>query len=105
MLTPAARHAAIVSPEQSNAFGPAAAKTYGLPSCARAYATATAARDDGAGGFGFCGADVGGGDDGACGGATGTGPAPVRRGRARRRARDDHRPGCADRSRTVTASA
>ena len=31
MLTPALRHAAIVSPEQSNASGPAAANTYGLP--------------------------------------------------------------------------
>src|SRR3954451_9703714 len=60
MRTPAAAHAAMVSPEQSNVFGPAVANTYGLPSCARAYATAIAPRDDGGGGGG------GGGDVGGC---------------------------------------
>jgi hypothetical protein len=64
MRTPAAAHAAIVSPEQSNVFGPAVANTYGLPSWARAYATAIAAFDDagtlgGGGGAGVLG--VGGG--------------------------------------------
>src|SRR3954470_18965445 len=63
MRTPAAAHAAMVSPEQSNVFGPAVANTYGLPSCARAYATAIAPRDDGGGGGG-------GGGDGGGGGAT-----------------------------------
>src|SRR5579875_1862019 len=37
---PAAAHAAIVSPEQSNEFGPEAPHTYGLPSCLSAYCTA-----------------------------------------------------------------
>src|SRR3954466_10481194 len=84
MLTPAAPHAALVRPEQSNVFGPEVANTYGLPSCARAYATATAARDDGAG-AGEEGGGVGdeeGGGVGDVGGGAGfgaaDGPVPVR---------------------------
>src|SRR3954470_17922688 len=65
MGTPAAAHAAMVSPEQSNVFGPAVANTYGLPSWARAYATAVAPLDD-AGTFGGGG---GGGVLGELGGA------------------------------------
>src|SRR5438128_1125298 len=38
--TPADAQAAIVSPLQSNELGPAAPKTYGLPSCLSAYRTA-----------------------------------------------------------------
>src|SRR5262249_62209872 len=43
MLTPAAPHARMVSPEQSKHPGPAPAKQYGLPSWARAYAIAAPA--------------------------------------------------------------
>src|SRR5215203_3009498 len=42
--TPAAAQAYMVRPEQSNASGPAAAHTYGLPSLDRAAAIATDAR-------------------------------------------------------------
>src|SRR5690606_23967071 len=45
--TPALAHAAIVSPEQSNEFGPAAPHTYGLPIWAHAYFTAVPALPDG----------------------------------------------------------
>src|SRR4051794_18522174 len=41
--TPAAAHAYIVSPEQSNTSGPEPAYTYGFPSCASAVLTATEA--------------------------------------------------------------
>src|SRR5215472_10988041 len=43
MLSPAAPHARMVSPEQSKHPGPAPAKQYGLPSWARAYAIAAPA--------------------------------------------------------------
>src|SRR3989442_13546443 len=46
MTTPACRHEDIVSPEQSNDAGPAPAQTYGLPICAIAARTATAAWSD-----------------------------------------------------------
>src|SRR6476660_6043457 len=78
MRTPAAAHAAIVSPEQSNVFGPAVANTYGFPSWARAYATAIAAFDD-AGTFGGGG---GGGVLGVVGGAGVGDPVPGRVGAA-----------------------
>ncbi len=42
--TPAACQAIMTSPEQSNPYGPAPPHTYGLPSCASAYATASARR-------------------------------------------------------------
>src|SRR6266508_1513283 len=42
--TPACRQAIITRPEQSNVFGPAAPKTYGLPSCAYAYASTAPTR-------------------------------------------------------------
>ena len=42
--TPACFQAIRVRPEQSKVSGPAAAKTYGLPSCAIVYATASLAR-------------------------------------------------------------
>ena len=41
-----------MSPEQSYEFGPAAAYTYGLPSCARAKSIAAAAAGPGGGRFG-----------------------------------------------------
>ena len=47
--TPAAAHAYIVRPEQSNESGPEPAYTYGLPSCAIAVSTATCADRSGAG--------------------------------------------------------
>src|SRR5882757_5639214 len=50
--TPAAAHAYIVSPEQSNESGPDPAYTYGLPSCALAVSTATCACELGAGRLG-----------------------------------------------------
>src|SRR2546422_11183378 len=46
MTTPACRHEDIVSPEQSNDAGPEPAQTYGLPICAIAARTATAAWSD-----------------------------------------------------------
>src|SRR5437879_6961068 len=46
MTTPACRHEDIVSPEQSNDAGPDPAHTYGLPICATAARTATAAWSD-----------------------------------------------------------
>src|SRR5690242_3443457 len=59
MRTPACAHAAMVRPEQSKVLGPAVANTYGLPSWARAYATAIAPFDDVGGGL-----PVGGGGGG-----------------------------------------
>src|SRR5689334_2337266 len=47
--TPPCAHAIIVSPEQSKLSGPAPAYWYGLPICARAYATAAEAPPLGAG--------------------------------------------------------
>src|SRR5690242_5579192 len=52
MYTPAARQAIMVRPEQSKESGPLAAYSYGLPSCARAYSIAVAARPLGGGGSG-----------------------------------------------------
>src|SRR3954451_497436 len=46
--TPTREYAAIVSPEQSNAPGPAVKNTYGLPTCAKANEIAAAAGPDGA---------------------------------------------------------
>src|SRR5437588_4977760 len=46
ITTPACRHEDIVSPEQSNDAGPEPAQTYGLPICAIAARTATAAWSD-----------------------------------------------------------
>src|SRR2546427_9078965 len=46
MTTPACRHEDIVSPEQSYDAGPEPAQTYGLPICAIAARTATAAWSD-----------------------------------------------------------
>src|SRR5260370_9861487 len=92
--TPALPQTNIVSPEQSNASGPAAAQTYGLPSSRAAQASAIAARPlAGAGG----GAAGGGGGPpagaaaaagaGGPGGGGGAAPRrPARRG-ARRRTR------------------
>src|SRR5689334_22712262 len=57
--TPAAFHAIMVRPEQSNVFGPAVPKTYFLPSCAYAYATALPAWPETlGGGIGFGGLGV-----------------------------------------------
>src|SRR4051794_26466058 len=47
--SPAARHAAMVNPEQSYPPGPSAAHTYGVPSAPYAYRTATPALPDTAG--------------------------------------------------------
>src|SRR2546423_12657494 len=69
--TPTWAQAAITRPEQSNAPGPAAPKTYGLPSWAYAYAMTRPTRPDTGGGGGGGGPPPGGG-----GGRGGAGAAP-----------------------------
>src|SRR2546429_9445514 len=73
--TPTWAQAAMTRPEQSNAPGPAAPNTYGLPSWAYAYAMTRPTRPDTGGGGGGGGPPPGGGGGG---GAAGAAPAAAR---------------------------